>query len=75
MQLNIKDPETCRIVRELAELTGESQTEAVRKAASERLEREARLRSREATIEAARRIVRASGPADMPLNADPAAFL
>ena len=31
-QLNIKDAETTRLVRELAELTGETQTEVVRKA-------------------------------------------
>jgi len=39
-QLNIKDAEATRLVRELAELTGETQTEAVRKALHERLERE-----------------------------------
>jgi len=31
-QLNIKDAETTRLVRELAKMTGETQTEAVRKA-------------------------------------------
>jgi antitoxin VapB len=39
-QLNIKDAEATRLVRELTELTGESQTEAVRKALRERLQRE-----------------------------------
>jgi antitoxin VapB len=39
-QLNIKDAETTRLVRELVELTGETQTEAVRKAVRDRLERE-----------------------------------
>ena len=39
-QLNIKDAEATRLARELAELTGESQTEAVRRALAERLERE-----------------------------------
>jgi len=39
-QLNIKDAEATRLVRELAELTGETQTEAVRKALHERLQRE-----------------------------------
>jgi antitoxin VapB len=38
-QLNIKDAETTAMVRELAELTGESQTEVVRKAVKERLQR------------------------------------
>jgi antitoxin VapB len=39
-QLNIKDAETTRMVRELAEMTGETQTEVVRKAVEERLSRE-----------------------------------
>lgn len=39
-QLNIKDAEATRLARELAELTGESQTEAVRKALRDRLDRE-----------------------------------
>ena len=39
-QLNIKDAETTRLVRELIELTGETQTEAVRNALRQRLERE-----------------------------------
>ena len=38
-QLNIKDAEATRLVRQLIELTGETQTEAVRKALRERLER------------------------------------
>jgi antitoxin VapB len=39
MSLNIKNAETHRLVRELAELTGESMTEAVTAAVRERLER------------------------------------
>ncbi len=39
MSLNIKDPETHRLVRELAERTGESMTAAVREAVRERLGR------------------------------------
>jgi len=39
-QLNIKDAEATRLARELAELTGETQTEVVRKALRERLDRE-----------------------------------
>jgi len=39
MSLNIKNEQTNRLVRELAELTGESQTEAVTTAVRERLER------------------------------------
>jgi len=37
MRLNIKNPETDRLVRELADLTGDSLTGAVTKAAQERL--------------------------------------
>ena len=39
MPLNIKDPATEKFVRELAALTGETVTTAVRKAAEERLSR------------------------------------
>ncbi len=39
MALNIKDPETERLAREVAELTGESKTAAVRTALKERKER------------------------------------
>jgi antitoxin VapB len=39
MSLNIKDEETHRLVRELAQLTGETQTTAVRNAIRERLDR------------------------------------
>jgi len=39
-QLNIKDAEATRLARELADLTGESQTEVVRTALRQRLERE-----------------------------------
>ena len=40
MSLNIKNEETCRLARELAELTGETITGAVTVALRERLERE-----------------------------------
>ncbi len=40
MALNIKDPETDRLARQLAKKTGESITEAVKKAISLRLARE-----------------------------------
>jgi len=45
MGLNIKNSETYRLARELAELTGESVTTAVTEAVRERLERERRTRS------------------------------
>jgi antitoxin VapB len=43
MALSLKDPETDRLAREVSRLTGESLTQAVRTALSERLARE-RLR-------------------------------
>jgi antitoxin VapB len=43
MALSLKDPETDRLAREVAKLTGESLTEAVRNALADRLIRE-RLR-------------------------------
>lgn len=45
MSLNIKNEETHRLVRELADLTGESQTAAVEVAVRERLAQVKRLRS------------------------------
>jgi antitoxin VapB len=39
MALNIKDPETERLASEVASLTGESKTRAIRKALEERKER------------------------------------
>ena len=45
MGLNIKNDETCRLARELADLTGESMTGAITVALRERLERETHARS------------------------------
>lgn len=39
MALNIKDPETERLAAEVAEITGESKTKAIRSALAERKER------------------------------------
>lgn len=44
MALNIKDPETDRLARELAELTGEKITDAVKQAVIARIEQERRRR-------------------------------
>ena len=50
MALSFKDPETDRLAREVANLTGESLTEAVRNALMERLEREHRRRARDGRL-------------------------
>jgi antitoxin VapB len=55
MALNIKDPETVRLAAEVAELTGESKTRAVRTALEER---RARLRAGETPEERAARLRR-----------------
>lgn len=49
MALNIKDPETNRLARELAAATGESMTEATRRAIEERL---LRVRARSTAVAA-----------------------
>jgi len=46
MALSLKDPETDRLAREVADLTGESLTRAVRTSLTERLERERLKRGR-----------------------------
>lgn len=51
MGLNIKNEETHRLVRELADLTGESMTVAVTEAVRERLERLKKAKSREGMAE------------------------
>jgi antitoxin VapB len=48
--LSLKDAETDRLAREVAKLTGESLTEAVRTALAERLERERRKRGRSKSL-------------------------
>ena len=46
MSLNIKNEETCRLARELAELTGETITGEITVALRERLERERTIQER-----------------------------
>ena len=46
MALSLKDPDTERLAREIAELTGESVSDAVHRALAERLERETLRRGR-----------------------------
>ena len=46
MALSLKDPETDRLARQVASLTGETLTEAVRTALAERLHRELLKRGR-----------------------------
>ena len=46
MSLNITDEETCRLADELAQLTGESVTDAITVALRERLERRREIRER-----------------------------
>lgn len=57
MALNIKDPETDRLARDLAALTGEKITQAVKTAIEDRLQREQRRRGK-ASLEELMEIVR-----------------
>lgn len=57
MSLNLKNPETCRLAHELAELTGESLTTAVTEALRERVERLRRAASADERFERMHAIV------------------
>lgn len=57
MPLNIKDPETDRLARQLADLTGENITDAVRKAITVRLEQERRRRGKKIDRKELERII------------------
>jgi antitoxin VapB len=57
MALSIRDPETDRLARELAALTGESMTKAIRVSLEERIARE--RRQRKADIENRRAAINA----------------
>ncbi|MBV9287502.1 MAG: type II toxin-antitoxin system VapB family antitoxin [Hyphomicrobiales bacterium] len=65
MALSFKDEETDRLARALAELTGETLTNAVRAALAEKLERE-RLRRGEAAALAERLLAIGKHCADLP---------
>lgn len=72
MSLNIKNEETHRLVRQLAELTGQSQTSAVHDAVRRRLEELERTESLKARRQAMLRIARESAALIHPeLSNDP----
>ncbi len=54
MAISIKDPETDRLARALAAATGESLTEAIRRALQDRLERETQRTRRGLDVEVRR---------------------
>lgn len=58
MALSLKNPETERLAKELAETTGESLTLAVTVALKERLEREEKARKREGRLAWLRQITK-----------------
>ncbi len=58
MSLNIKNDLTCQLASELARLTGETMTGAITVALRERLDREKRVRSVEARVQAMRAIAK-----------------
>lgn len=62
MALNIKDPTTERLARELAALTKEKLTQAVRVALEDRIRAEYRKRDRDARLDRVRTIVKSINP-------------
>jgi antitoxin VapB len=56
LSLNIKDPEVYQLARQMADLTGETLTDAVRRALQQRLQLEQRARSDPQWIEKLREI-------------------
>jgi len=62
VSLNLKDPETVRLVRQLAELTGENLTTAVRVAVKERLEHKEKARKRKDRLEWLHDLVKHTAP-------------
>ena len=62
MALNIKNKETCALVEELAQLTGESMTEAITKAVRERLETAKQRKKKHGVAEKLMEIGRATAP-------------
>jgi antitoxin VapB len=76
VSLNIKNEETHRLVRRLAELTGQTQTSAVEDAVRRRLEELERAQGLGGRREAMMRIARESAALlDPELSNDPNAFL
>lgn len=76
MSLNIKNEETHRLVRQLAELTGQSQTSAVEDAVRRRLAQIEHESDREARLERLREIAQRTAAAmDPNLSNDPNDFL
>jgi hypothetical protein len=62
MGINIKNAEAVRLIRQLAELAGEGQTEAVIEAVRERIERLNVARTKRSRIEAMMEIARQTAP-------------
>ncbi|CAN5442820.1 type II toxin-antitoxin system VapB family antitoxin [soil metagenome] len=76
MAMNIKNEHTHELARELSELTGQSQTQAVTVALEERIERVRRSRARQGIAEALIAIGRQTAPLlELPPDADHTAWL
>ncbi len=62
MGINIKNPETVRLIKELAELTGEGQTAAVTEAVREKIARVQAQSTSEARYQAMTEIAKRTAP-------------
>lgn len=74
MGINIKNAEAVRLIKELAELAGEGQTEAVVEAVRERIERLNMARTKRARVEAMMEIARQTAPLLKDLDMDEAMY-
>ncbi|MCB1495207.1 MAG: type II toxin-antitoxin system VapB family antitoxin [Bauldia sp.] len=74
MGINIKNEETVRLIRELAELTGEGQTAAVTEAVRERIERLSHKSERERRLERILAISRETAPLMRDFDMDEALY-
>ena len=62
MGINIKNPETERLIRELAALTGEGKTEAVTKAVRERIDRMSAVAEKKKRLKRILTVAKETGP-------------
>lgn len=74
MGINIKNAEAVRLIRQLAELAREGQTEAVIEAVRERIERLNAARMKRSRIEAMTEIARQTAPLLKDLDMDEAMY-
>lgn len=74
MGINIKNPETVRLIKELAELTGEGQTAAITEAVRERIDRVQAESTADTRFKAMTEIVKRTAPLMKDFDMDEALY-